>query len=254
MKILKKVNTEFGSAWFFNSSVATDSTVVAVMISPENKFQVGVISEEDYSELSVASDDDVIFGFPQRCISSCKMMEGVINPDSTFSLSSSGSLGQEDFEFTGLKTEIVALTIALELAVKVDKVFKPFTLNHERVTDAYINKKVILNDTGSGFTSGFSGKTYNFTLDPKYKDMDYIHNWLVTCDGEEDNQVWIAPIKCYILSGKRDHDVTSLEELWDVWLIKQYATKMSLQNLPSEWVTSGYHKLLFTYLDEVIFA
>lgn len=24
MKILKKVNTEFGSAWFFNSSVATD--------------------------------------------------------------------------------------------------------------------------------------------------------------------------------------------------------------------------------------
>lgn len=254
MKIIKELHTEFGDVYFLNASYATDPTLVAVLVKQNRHFQAGIISTEVFKEIKSQSDEDMIFQFPYHDPDYSDFITGEVNADGSFILSDSGSIGQEDFELPLVKMEIIALTIALELVLKVPNVFKPFTLNYERVTDAYINKKVLLNDTGLSFTSGFSGKTYSFALDPKYAHWDDIHNWLVFCEGVQENQVWIAPIKCYITQSNRDEDFTSLEELWDSWLIKQYAVHLSLKHLPESWVTQGYHKLLATYLDEVIYA
>lgn len=251
MKVLKEISTEFGNAYFLNSSHAADSTVIAIVVSPANTVHVGVIPDEVYEELIYETNEQIIFSFPYRSVGASDFIDVQLK-DNYFEIKNSGSLDQEDLEYPCSKMEIIALTVALEF-LKVPNLFKPFTMNYERVTDAFIPQKAFLNSSESGFTSAFSGKTYHFDLELKSLELE-VHNWIVSCNGEEENQIWIAPIKLYITSAKRHEEFTSLVDLWDTWLIKQYAAKLSLQYLKPEWVTQGYHKLLVDYMDEVVYA
>ena len=82
----------------------------------------------------------------------------------------------------------------------------------------------------------------------KYKVNSYFSTGILN-DGHE---VWISPVKTYILLESKEERITSVEELIDRYIITQFAMLLSIENATTEWDKYGHTNLIMQALDPIV--
>ncbi len=246
MKKINTVNNENDSISFFKTNSNYDAIGVLQIIN--NQFKTFIISNKEYNEqLQYHSGIDLIYCTTPDSSYCYDSISGEINNDSMVNIDSFGSLRQEYFDQPSFKVEFAVFLHLMQDYLKIELNKHLLAIESINRQEVNFSNKLINRISPYSFQSLVSNKIYTFELDQKHSD-EYVHNWIVNQNGPE---IWIAPIKTYICINNLNND-NSVSEILELYLLKQFATLLSIENAPEHWIKEGYINLLTKYLDPIV--
>lgn len=247
MKKINTVNNENDSISFFKTNSNYDAIGVLQII--DDKFTTFIISHKEYEEhLKNTSGIDLIY-----CISAdpdyfySSISCNIHNNNVVLNINSCGSIRQEYFDQPSFKVEFAVFLHLMQDYLKIELNKHLLAIESINRQEVNFSNKLINRISPYSFQSLVSNKIYTFELDQKHSD-EYVHNWIVNNNGPE---IWIAPIKTYICINNLNND-NSVSEILELYLLKQFATLLSIENAPEHWIKEGYINLLTKYLDPIV--
>lgn len=246
MKILKTIKDENTTLLFFEAPREKQSIGV-LKIMNKTDFSAFIISKDNYFDYIKNNNEEDLVYMVDSYNEEFSELSGSLENDN-LELERLGSLDQEYFDQPSFKTELAFFLKILPILCSTLNQVNPLKIDALNYKDIFFITKAIQRISVNSFKSLISNKEYNFVLDPKFSDED-VNNWLVN---NNEFSVWIAPIKDYICFHRKKEEQLSPNELLDCYLIKQFATLLSIENASSEWMEGGYVQTISNYLDPIV--